>query len=70
MCFVTDNYFDIMKEVERITRDGTVDKKDLVLEIDFFAVQGSAPALKDPPEFKLGITHRYLEGTRPDVSDT
>ena len=69
MSFVMSNYYDIMKEIVRITQDEGIDKQELVLEIDFFANKGSAPALRDPAEFKIGITSRYLQGDRPDEPD-
>lgn len=46
-----------------------IDKQELVLELDFFATEGSAPALREPPEFKVGITKRYFEGDRPEEPD-
>jgi len=68
--FITDNYYDIMKQVERVTREQNVDKKEVVLELDFHANdQGYAPALQDPPIFKVGITSQYLTGSRPDELD-
>jgi hypothetical protein len=70
--FCTNNYYDIMLQVDRITTDTTnVDKKDLLLEIDLKAdpQKGSAPALREPPEFKVAPTRGYLEGTRPDEPD-
>ena len=52
-----------MKEVERVTRVEKVDKKEVVLELDFHADdQGLAPALQDPPKFKVGLTRLYLQG--------
>lgn len=69
MSFVKSNYYDIMKELDRITEEEDVEKQELLLEIDFFASEGSDPALRDPPEFKVGITKRYLEGDRPDEPD-
>jgi hypothetical protein len=69
LSFVIINYYDIMKEIVRITQDKGTDKQELVLEIDFFANKGSAPSLRDPAEFKIGITSRYLEGDRPDEPD-
>jgi hypothetical protein len=39
------------------------------LELDFYASNGSAPALCDPPEFEVGITKRYFKGKRPDEPD-
>lgn len=63
-----DNYYDIMKEYIRVCEAEDVDKQELVLELDFRAKEGSAPALRDPPEFKVGITSRYLRGDCPDES--
>jgi len=69
LSFVTSNYYDIMKEIIRLTQAESIDKQEVVLELDFYANEGSAPALREPPEFKVGITKRYLEGDRPDEPD-
>jgi hypothetical protein len=59
-----------MNEFDRITREKKIDKQELVLELDLCVdEQGSAPAFRTPHEFKVGITRRYLEGTRPDEPD-
>ena len=53
-----------MKEFDRIMREKKIDKQELLLELDLYPdEQGSAPALRTPPEFKVGITRRYLEVT-------
>jgi hypothetical protein len=52
-----------MKEFDRIMREKKIGKQELLLELDLYPdEQGSAPALRTPPEFKVGITRRYLEG--------
>lgn len=64
------HYYDYMKEFDRIMREKKIGKLELLLELDLYAdEQGSAPALRTPPEFKVGITRRYLEGTRPEEPD-
>jgi len=69
MGFINRNYYNILKEVIAVIDREKVDKKELVLELNFHAEDGSAPALKDPPEFKVGLTRRYLDGSRPDEPD-
>mmetsp|Transcript_14247 Transcript_14247/g.16143 ORF Transcript_14247/g.16143 Transcript_14247/m.16143 type:complete len:489 (-) Transcript_14247:583-2049(-) len=51
-----------------------LDMSELLLELNFYAgFDGTglctAPSLRDPPEFKIGITKRYFEGDRPDEPD-
>lgn len=47
-----------------------LERKDLVLELNFKAEDGNTgalpPSLQDPPYFKIGITKRYYEGDRPE----
>lgn len=69
MSFVESNYYDIMRDIVRITQEHNLDKQEVVLELSFFADEGSAPALREPPEFKVGITKDYLEGDRPNEPD-
>lgn len=69
MSFIMANYYDIMKEIVSVTNKENVGKQELVLELDFFANEGSAPALRDPPNFKIGVAKRYIEGRRPDEPD-
>ena len=42
--------------------------KELILEVDFMRNKkdGVIPALKNPPEFTIGITTAYFEGSHPD----
>jgi chemotaxis signal transduction protein len=69
--FCVNNYYEIMLEVDRVTTVTNVDKKDLLLEMDLYAdpQKGSAPALREPPEFKIAPARGYLDGTRPDEPD-
>jgi hypothetical protein len=62
--FVKKNYYSIVDECYKKTQEYNVLKKELVIEINFY---GDAPALRD--EFKIGLTSRYLEGSRPDEPD-
>jgi hypothetical protein len=64
MSFVKTNYYSIVDECYKKCKEYNVPKKELVIEINFF---GDAPALRD--EFKVGLTSRYLEGSRPDEPD-
>jgi hypothetical protein len=64
MSFVKMNYYSIVDECYKKCKEYNVPKKELVIEINFF---GDAPALRD--EFKVGLTSRYLEGSRPDEPD-
>jgi hypothetical protein len=60
--WIQRQYYDYMKEFDRIMREKKIDKQELLLELDLYSdEQGSAPALRTPPEFKVGITRRYLE---------
>jgi len=41
--------------------------QEMVVVLDFHTIGGIAPALKTPhPEFKIGVTKKYLEGEFPD----
>jgi hypothetical protein len=62
--FVQKNYFAIVEECYKKTQEYNVPKKELVIELSFYK---DAPALRD--EFKVGLTSRYLEGSRPDEPD-
>ena len=57
--FVKSNYFDIAKEVYKITQQYNVSKKELFVDIDFY--DEDAPALRN--EFKLRLTSDFLEGS-------
>jgi hypothetical protein len=62
--WIQSHYYDYMKEFDRIMREKKIGKQELLLELDLYPdEQGSAPALRTPPEFKVGITRRYLEVT-------
>ena len=68
--WVQRNYFLIMQELDRATDLYSVPKRELVLELDFYAKHGIAPALCTPnPIFKVGVTKDYLEGDRPEEPD-
>jgi hypothetical protein len=40
----------------------SVTMQELMIEVDFLSVNGMALALKDPPEFKIGVARNYFEG--------
>lgn len=62
------NYFALMKEMERVSREAKVGMNDLLLELDFYAGDdGQSPALKDPLEFRVFIGRQYLSGDVPKV---
>jgi hypothetical protein len=71
MAFLQTNYYEIIKTLELQTRDGTVDKKDLLLEVDLMVDRdkGSAPGLRTPPEFKMAPATSYMHGKRPNEPD-
>lgn len=60
-----ENYYSIMKEILRHSKGG-INKKELLLELDFCrSMNGTiAPALREPPEFKVAQARRYFEGSR------
>jgi hypothetical protein len=62
--FIKSNYFDIAKEVYKKTQEYNVPKKELLVEIDFYAYE-DAPALRN--EFKVWLTSAFFEG--PSVAD-
>jgi hypothetical protein len=57
-------YIPIAKEVYKKMQEYNVNTKELILEVDFY---GDAPALRG--EFKVGLTSRYMEGSRPEEPD-
>ena len=65
--FVNRYYYEIVCAMIRKMRMDNMDKKELILELDFYGA--SAPALKERPEFKVGMARRYFEGSRPDEPD-
>jgi hypothetical protein len=68
--WIHSHYYDYMKEFDRMMREKKIDKQELLLELDLYPdEQGSAPALRTPPEFKVGITRSYLEGIGADWYD-
>jgi hypothetical protein len=68
MVFLQNNYYEIMKTMELQSRDGTVAKKDLLVEVDLKVdpAKGSAPGLRTPPEFKMAPATSYMDGKRPN----
>jgi hypothetical protein len=56
--FLTSNYFDIVKEVYKKSKEFKVPKEELLVEIDFY---GDAPALRN--EIKVWLTSGLLEGS-------
>jgi hypothetical protein len=60
-----ENYYSILTEMHRLVQQG-IDKRELLLEMSFCPENGKcAPALRDPPEFKVAQTRHYFEGSRP-----
>ena len=54
-----------MREIDWLTRLYGVPKRESLLELDFYAEHGTAPALRKPnPFFRVGATKDYLEGDR------
>jgi len=68
--FVKRYYQNIMKKIVEVCDKTGLTKSDLLLELDFsLDANGFAPALRDPPEFKIKETRRYFEGPRPNLPD-
>lgn len=67
MAWMKKNYYEVMVGIERCVRVDKVAKKDLMMEVDFCVdtKTGEAPALKCPPEFRVGRASDGLEGSRP-----
>jgi hypothetical protein len=55
----------ITDQMENATKKESVNMQDLMIEVDFCLEDGMPLALKDPPEFKIGVTRNYLEGKSP-----
>jgi len=59
-----------MQELRSVSHAMHVHTKELVVELDFHGNGSIAPALKTPrPEFKIGVTKKYLEGSKPELPD-
>jgi hypothetical protein len=71
MSFVEKNYFHIMRYLTALLKAKNVDSKEAVLVVSFYRDNetGTAPALRDPPEFQIGITKDFIRGDRPDEPD-
>jgi len=68
--FAKRYYVDIMVELVDVCDENNLKKEDLLLELDFTPnKRGRAPALKDPPEFKIARSRGYFEGSRPNEPD-
>lgn len=67
--FSLRHYCAIMKEIRVQMERRGVDKGELILEVNFFSQHGTAPAMMDPPQFKIGVTKCYFEGDRPEEPD-
>ena len=64
------NYYRIVKEFLRVCAETGLERKELALVVDFMPDKdGIIPALKIPPEFTVGITKEYFEGSRPAEPD-
>ena len=70
--FVRDNYAFILKEIVHVSRETGKGKNELLLELDFHSSSMSndvAPALKNPPQFKVADSKGYFRGDRPNEPD-
>ena len=59
-----ENHYYIKAELDRVTRQRNVKVQEVCLELDFMVCDGVAPALKDPPEFKIKLVNDLTEGKR------
>ena len=59
--FFQNNHISILRQVCAFCQERKVTKRDILLVVDFF---GDAPALRG--EFKIALSKRYFEGSRPD----
>lgn len=50
-------------------RQRNVTVHEMFLELDFMVYDGVAPALLDPPEFKIKLVREFTEGNRPALPD-
>jgi len=70
MNFVNMHGGKILAEIVEVCNKTGLKKDDLLLELDFLIGEnGTAPALKDPPEFKVAEACLYFEGDRPNEPD-
>ena len=62
--FIMENYYPIMVKLVLAMQRENVEKSELCLLLDFdpSTNNGLAPALRSPPQFKIGVTRRYTEG--------
>lgn len=70
--FIQNNYVSILREIVNVSKETGLKKRELLLELDFYdsCKNGKgAPALQDPPKFKIAATKGYLEGSRPNEPD-
>ena len=59
----------VVQAFEEKKEETGLDMDELLLELNFLSDDCSgrlAPSLRNPPEFKIGITRRYYEGDRPE----
>lgn len=65
--FARNNYVDIMVELVSVCDSTSLNKGELLLELDFVpSKNGKTPALQDPPVFKIAASRGYFEGSRPN----
>jgi hypothetical protein len=65
------HYAEIMERFVDVCDETGVKKSELLLELDFMPDDNgtNAPALREPPEFKIGEARGYFEGSRPNEPD-
>lgn len=59
-----------MQKVLEVVKKTRTPMEELVVELDFFSANnGTAPALRNPPEFKAKDARGYFTGDRPNAPD-
>jgi len=68
LSFLQKHARDVVSAMRTKMEETGLERKDLVLELNFQVEDGNIgalpPSLQDPPFFKIGITKRYYEGDR------
>ncbi len=69
--FAKTNHIDIMIQIAKVCNDTGLEKSDLLVEIDFAPDEngGTAPALQNPPKFKVKEAKKYYKDLRPNEPD-
>lgn len=63
------NIYLVLAELNRVMCQRNVTAQEVFLELDFMVREGVAPALQDPPDFKIKLVREFTEGNRPALPD-